>query len=151
MTTTIRTHIDIGAPPGDVAAVILDASKAVLWTADLERFEVVTGTPGLVGSKARLHYIQNGRRYTMEDELLEVEPNRRYLSRVSGDALVAEVETRLTPSAGGTRVDIRWSGKARPFLLRLLLPFLRGNLARQALGDLVKLKQLVEAPAQDMG
>ncbi|HSB89899.1 MAG TPA: SRPBCC family protein [Anaerolineales bacterium] len=151
MTTTIRTHIDIGAPPGDVAAVILDASKAALWTADLERFEVVTGTPGLVGSKARLHYIQNGRRYTMEDELLEVEPNRRYLSRVSGDALVAEVETRLTPSAGGTRVDVRWSGKARPFMLRLMLPFLRGAIARQALGDLVKLKQIVEAPGEKAG
>ena len=144
MKTIVRAEIQIDRPPEDVTRVLLDPANAMRWTADLERFEVVAGKPGEVGSLARLHYRQNGRPYVMEDTLLEAEPNRRYLSRVSGDALIATVETTLVPTNGGTRVAIRWTGRGRALPLRLLLPFMRGVIARQTSTDLRKLKDLVE-------
>lgn len=138
MKTTVRSAITIARPP-----------EAVLWTSDLERFEVIAGRPGEVGSKARLHYVQDGRPYVMEDELLSAEPNRRYVSRVSGEALTAEVETVLTPCDDGTQVIVRWTGHGKPLLLRLLLPFMRRRIARQAQADLVKLKDVVERKSPD--
>jgi hypothetical protein len=145
MKTTIQASIMIDRSPEVVAEVLLDAEKAVLWTSDLENFEVISRPPGLVGSKARLHYLQGDQRYVMEDELLHVEPNRRYLSKVTGDAIEAEVETVLTPIDKGTRVDVRWSGRGKQLFLRLLLPLMRGSITRQTLKDLEKLKVLVES------
>ena len=144
MKTTVRTSITIARPPEGVTKVLLDAEKAVLWTSDLQRFEVLSKAPGLVGSRARLHYVQGGRPYVMEDELLEVEPNHRYLSRVTGDAIEAEVETLLTPNNGGTRITVRWTGSGKPLIVRLVLPFMRRSIRRQAQTDLMKLKELVE-------
>lgn len=144
MKTTVRADIQIARPPEDVTRVLLDPARAVLWTTDLERFEVVAGGPGEVGSKARLHYRQNGRPYVMEDTLLEAESNRRYLSRVSGEALIATVETTLTPCGDGTRVAIRWTGMGRALPLRLFLPFMRAVIAHQTNTDLRRLKALVE-------
>ena len=143
--TTIKTSIFIARPPEAVTRVILDPDQAVRWTTDLERFEVVSGTAGLPGAMARLHYVQGGRPYVMKDELLEADPGRRYKSRVSGEALVAEVETTLLPEAGGTRLQIRWTGSGRRFPLTLLLPLMRNSIRRQAEADLVKLRAVVEA------
>ena len=143
--TTIKTSIFIAAPPEAVTRVLLDPDQAVRWTTDLERFEVVSGTAGQPGAVARLHYVQNGRPYVMQDELVEADPGRRYKSRVSGEALVAEVETTLLPEAGGTRLQIRWTGSGRRFPLTLLLPLMRNSIRRQAEADLVKLRAVVEA------
>jgi hypothetical protein len=143
--TTVRSQIFIARPPEEVVQVILDPAKAVLWTSNLERFEVINGNPGEVGSVAHLHYVENGRSYVMKDELIAADPNRRYVSRVSSDALTAEIESVLSPSEGGTRLAIRWTGEGRMPLLRLLLPFMRAAVARQAAADLRKLRDLVES------
>lgn len=142
---TSRSSITIARRPEDIVRIFLDPEKAPLWNTGLERFEVLSETPGLVGSKARLHFVQGGRRYVMEDELLEVEPERRYLSRVSGDMLEAEIETLLVPTDSGTLVTVRWAGSGKKPLLRLLLPLMRRSLARQILADLAKLKKLTES------
>ncbi len=145
--TTFETSIFIAAPPEAVTRVILDPELAVRWTTDLERFEVLSGKPGEPGALARLHYLQGGRPYVMQDELLEVDPDRRYRSRVSGEWVVAEVVTTLVPDEGGTRLVICWAGSGRRFPLSLLLPLMRRSVVRQAEADLGKLKSLVESEA----
>ena len=147
ITTTIKASIFIARLPEAVTRVILDPELAVHWTTDLERFEVVTGNAGEPGAVARLHYLQNGRPYVMQDELLEVDPNRRYRSRVSGEALTAEIETTLSAEGRGTRVAIRWTGSGRRFPFSLMLPLMRRSIVRQAEVDLGKLKSLVEGGA----
>jgi hypothetical protein len=144
MKTTVHSSITILRQPEELARIFLDPDKALLWNTGLEKFEVLSRTPGLVGSKARLHFAQGARRYLMEDELLEVEPERRYLSRVSGDLLEAEVETTLTPVEGGTAAAVRWTGSGRGPLLRLALPLMRRSLSRQIRADLAKLNNLAE-------
>ena len=145
MGVTVDVTIRMECPVEAVMAILLDADSAPLWTTDLERMEVVRGTPFGAGSKAHMHYLQQGRRYVMEDELLEVVPNRYFKSHVSGEALSAIVETSLTPVEGATEVAIRWTGTGGPFVMRLLLPLLRRSIKKQALADLRKLKALAES------
>ena len=145
MTTAVRSSITVARSPERIAAIMLDPDRAPLWNKGLERFEVLTQAPGLVGSRARLHYAQGRRRHVMEDELLEVTPNRRFLSRVSGKLLEAHVETLLEPAGDGTRVSIHWTGRGRSRLIQAVLALTRRSLARQIHADLEALKRVAEA------
>jgi len=139
-----KISIIINQSPDIVTKAFLNPGNITFYTKDLEKFEVVREIPGQVGSVARLHYLQNGRRYVMEDKLLAVNPGKQYVSEVSGDALVAQVETTFTPLGSGTEMAVSWAGKPKLFLLKLLFPFLRGKMVRQAIAELGMFKKLVE-------
>jgi hypothetical protein len=131
--------------PGDVVVkALLEPSNQPYWTSYLERFETISGNPGEVGSVARLHYMQKGRSYIMEDRLIHCEPGKKYISEVSGDAIQARVEIILQAAENGTDLSINWSGRGKTWITRLLLPLLRKKLIKHARSDLERFRDLVE-------
>ncbi len=142
---TIKRDLDT------VLKALLNPENMVHWTSHLERFEVVEGNPGKVGSIARLHYNQRGRTYIMEDKLIFCEPGKKYIAEVSGNGLRAQVETLLNAENGNTRIQLTWTGKAGNFLLNLLLFLMRGKIIGLAQKDLDTFKYLVETRGAKFG
>lgn len=140
---TTSVHID--RPPDLVNRAYTDPENMPYWTKHLQKFEVVRGNLNEAGAIARLHFNKNGRHYIMEDELLETEPGRRYRSRVSGQGLVAEVETLLEETGNGTQITLKWEGRGKSFPLNLMLHLLRGRIKREAISELIEFKNLVES------
>lgn len=144
---TVETIID--EPRDIVARALTDNRNAPYWQTGLEEFEVIKGGPDEVGSIGLLHYRRRGKPYVMEDRLLSCEPGRKYVSEVSGDALVARVETTLEPLGDKTRITMKWEGKARVLPLKILFPFIGGRMAGQARKELDTLKRLIETRGAD--
>ena len=119
------------------------------WTANLEKFEVIKGGPNEIGSIVHLHYLQNDSRYVMEDKLLYCEPGKKYISRVSGDQLIAVVETSLRSLGDKTEMSLKWFGKGKKFILKLLLPLIRNKIAKRSKKELEIFKGLVETRGSD--
>lgn len=143
---SVDVTMRIRVPPEAVTRVLLDPEKAPQWTAGLERLEVVSGNPGEVGCVGRAHYLEGGRRYAFEDVLEKVTPNRRYVARVSGGGIVANVETTLDPIGHGeTLLTLRWKGRGTALLTRIVLPLMKGRIARRAHADLCSLRDLAES------
>jgi len=138
------TSIHINKPPDIVNQAYTDPENMTHWTKYLERFEVVKGNSIEAGALARLHFKKKDRTYIMEDELLETEPGKRYKSRVSGQGIIAEVETQIEPIDNGTLITLRWTGRGKVALTDLLLYLLRGKIKREASSELLEFKTLVE-------
>ena len=138
ISTTINQPIDI------VIKALMNPDNFPYWTTYLEKFEVIKGKPGEAGSIGHLHYSQKGRSYVMEDKLIYCEPGKKYVSRVSGDVIIADVETTFHSSGNVIEMNISWSGKGKIFFLKLLLPLLRGKLIKQSKSELETFKKLVE-------
>ena len=144
----MEEFVDVAASPEAVSDVLLDIEAAPLWTSGLERMELVDGVPGLVGCRGIAHYVEGGRRYQVEDLLIEAVPGDRFKSRIRGGGLRATVETRLEPVAGGTRVTVRWSGRGNNPITWVMLPLLRRKIAERCRADLEALGNLVESRAR---
>jgi len=134
----------INAPVDVVVKALGNPENHTYWTTDLERFESVKGGPEEVGSVALLHYVQKGRQYTMEDKLIYCDPGEKYISQVTGDTILAEVETILSPLDNNTEVNLKWSGRGKTCLLKVLLPLFRRKVKELAKRDLEKFRVLVE-------
>jgi hypothetical protein len=144
---TIEVSVCIAAPAAAIEAVLLDAELAPRWTSGLERLELVDGCTGAAGSVGHAHYREGGRYYVLTDVLEEVEPGRRYLSRVTGGGIAVRVETILEPvSDDDTQMTLRWSGRGTNPVTFMVLPFMRGRIRERALADLESLKSLIETP-----
>ena len=134
----------INKPVEIVVDALMNPNNFVHWQTDLVKFEVIERTPGEVGSIAHLHYSQKGRSYILEDKMIYCEPGKKYVSEISGDALSAKVETTLQPVGEKTKINLRWSGKGRVFLLKLLLPLMKGKMIKQSKNELDTFKHLIE-------
>lgn len=142
--TKFEVSTTINKPSDIVAKSLNNQDNFTYWQTDLEKFEVVKGGPNQVGSIGRLHYRQKGQSYIMEDKLIYCEPGKKYISEVTGDALFAKVETTLKSQGDKTEMTIKWEGKAKILLLKLLFPFIRRKMVNQAKKELDTFKQLVE-------
>lgn len=114
----------INAPTDVVARAMENAENAPLWQTDLERFEVVSGGDGLVGAIGRLHYNQKGRKYVMEDRMLESENGR-------------------------TKMAMKWEGSTKMLALKIVFLFIRSRMVRQAQRELDTFARLVETRGSD--
>jgi hypothetical protein len=139
----------INQPVSIITQALSNPKNHVYWTTNLERFEVIKGGADEVGSIAHLHYLENGHRHVMEDKLLYCDPANKYVSEVSGDALTARVETTLYSLDNKTEMVLKLSGKGKILFLKLLLPFLRGKIIKNAKKELEKFKKLVEERGAD--
>ena len=105
---------------------------------------MVKGSSTQAGALARLHFKKKDRSYIMEDELLETEPGKRYRSRVTGQGIIAEVETLFEQIDKGTLITLKWTGRSKAVPFNLLLYLLRGRIRKEATSELIEFKNLVE-------
>ena len=145
----VETLVLIRQTPQIIEAAFLNPENAIYWTSDLEHFEVISRTPNLVGSVAHLHYKQGERRYILKDVMEDYVPEKYFKSRVTGGGLTAQIETWLQDQNGSTEVKMRWAGKGTTFLMRLLLPFIKGSIRKGMIFELETFQDLVEKYGDD--
>lgn len=140
----VTESIHVSSPPEDVWAVVSDLDTHTRWRPALVEFRQVSDGPLAVGSRIREVLRWRGRRIDLEDVVTAFEPGRRFALRGGWKAAEFELDLRLDPEAGGTRVTMDWPLRPKSLLLRLAAPFIGGAMRRATREELELLKALVE-------
>jgi len=106
--------------------------------------EIVKGEFGKVGAKCHLHYLEKGRAYILEDEMLDYEEGKKIQSHISGQGLDIILETIFDSFQDTTQISMNWKGTSKSLLARIILKLMRGKITKQAESELITFKNLVE-------
>jgi uncharacterized membrane protein len=134
----------IARPVDIVWKAFINPDNMFHWTKYLEKVEVVKGKFGEIGALSRLHYLEKGRAYILEDRLLDYEEGKRILSEVSGNGMKILLETSLDPLDNTTKVSMQWNGTGNSIFMRIMLWLMQKKISKQALNELLHFKSLVE-------
>ncbi len=148
MPVDVLTEITIDRPLDLVASYAGDPSNAPAWYVNIESVEWETPPPAQAGSKVAFVARFMGRRLAYTYELVEFVANERLVMRTAQGPF--PMETTYTWSAtddGKTRMTLRNRGEPAGFS-KLMAPFMATAMRRANRKDLVKLRSILEAPAQ---
>lgn len=141
----VTESIRVERPPEDVWAVVSDLGTHTRWRPALVEFRQVSDGPLAVGSRIHEVLRWRRRRIELEDVVTALEPGRRFALRGGWKAAEFELDLRLEPEDGGTRVTMDWPLRPKSLLLRLAAPFIGGAMRRATREELGLLKALVES------
>jgi hypothetical protein len=147
MTLDVTATLDIDASPAAVADVQFDPARDPDWIGGIDRVELVTPPPFAQGSQVRRIGGFLGRRIVWLMRVESYEPGRFVAMHALESPFPMDVDYRLEPLGDGsrTRASIRIRGEGRG-MYGLPGPLLGPMVRRSVLGDLKRLRALVESP-----
>ncbi len=146
MPVDVRTAIEIGRPPADVAAFAGNPENATAWYANIKSVEQKTPPPLAVGSQVAFVAQFLGRRLSYTYEIVVLEPGSLLVMRTADGPFPMETTYRWTEAEGGTRMELWNRGEPEGFS-RFAAPLMARAIRRANNKDLRRLKQLLEASA----
>lgn len=142
---TYNTQIEIPRSVKEVYAVISDYKKAPQWITGLKQIDILSGTPGREGAKSKYTFEERGKEVIFYEKMVEVQPESYFIYRLQSDAVNMEAKTALEPRNGHTVVKMNNKVQGNSFLMKLVLPFMKGMMKKRQLQDLQQLKALLES------
>lgn len=138
-------EVEIDKPLKEVYAAFNNPDNMPRWLTGLQRVVQVRGERGQVGSVSKQIYLERGRTVEMIETITAHEPERFFEGTLEAPGMKCDL--RVDFSDRGDKTLLRFGGdfQACTFLMRILMPFMKGSIQRRQCGDMETFKELVEA------
>ena len=140
-----QSTVIINKPIREVWAFFKDPDNLKLWLGGFQRFEQVSGTPGTVGAKAKHYFIERGKELVLDEEIIEVIPEKKFLGTL-GSPMMVNTVTNYFNDLGNNQTEYSLSSDTqfKGFLWKQIGPLMKGEFKKRQENDLQKLKQVLE-------
>jgi ligand-binding SRPBCC domain-containing protein len=144
MASIIKVTTTINAPVEIVWDKLMDPENLKHWVTGFQSVEHLTGNIGEAGSTSKLRFMERGKEVEILETVLSCKPCQQYTSSMEHSSFTAESDFRLV--SFGHRTDLVQTVNFRPksFLMKLLLPIVKGAMKKRNLNELSRLKDFIE-------
>jgi uncharacterized protein YndB with AHSA1/START domain len=137
------SEVTIDRPPRVVYEALLDPERYAQWTPMADMAFDDDG-PRRVGQRGHFRMTGGPIKGPLEMEIVELEPDRKVSFRVRHPSLDWVAVNTIRPDGEGSRLTYAGELSLRG-ALRLMEPFMRGEVQRGEAGEATKLKALLES------
>jgi len=143
----VEHSVVINRPIEEVFAFVSDIEKMTQWIGDAQEVKNISAGPLGVGTTFTIVGGFLGRRFELNQEVTEYEPNRKLGWKSTSGPVPSEFEGTFESVAGGTKFNFILVGEVGGFF-KIAEPLLRRMLRRQYETNAANLKDLLEAQAE---
>lgn len=115
------------------------------WKDGFESYRAIKGRNRGKGSTATHVYRDRAGKLEVYEEVLDIIPDKSFKSRLSHKNMDTIQELRFLDQGGSTKVITETHVKLKPAIFNLFSFFMKGQMQKQQLADLRRLKHLLEA------
>jgi uncharacterized protein YndB with AHSA1/START domain len=141
-----QSTVIINRPIKEVWEFFKDPNNLKLWLGGFQRYEQVSGTPGTVGAKAKHYFIERGKELVLDEEIIEVIPEKKFLGTL-GSSMMVNTVTNYFNDLGNNKTEYSLSSDTqfKGFFWKQVGPLMKGEFKKRQENDLQKLKQVLES------
>ena len=141
-----QSTVIIDRPIKEVWEFFKDPNNLKLWLGGFQRYEQVSGTPGTVGAKAKHYFIDRGKELVLDEEIIEVIPEKKFLGTL-GSSMMVNTVTNYFNDLGNNKTEYSLSSDTqfKGFFWKQVGPLMKGEFKKRQENDLQKLKQVLES------
>ncbi len=115
------------------------------WIDGFQAYKSTKGRNRGLGSEAVHIYQDSAGKLEVREEVLEINPEKNFKSRLTHKNMDTTLEFRFLDQGGSTKVVTDTYVKLKPAVFNLFSIFMKGQMKKQQMGDLRRLKNVVEA------
>ena len=140
-----QSTVIIDRPIKEVWEFFKDPNNLKLWLGGFQRYEQVSGTPGTVGAKAKHYFIERGKELVLDEEIIEVIPEKKFLGTL-GSPMMVNIVTNYFNDLGNNQTEYSLSSDTqfKGFFWKQVGSLMKGEFKKRQENDLRKLKQVLE-------
>jgi uncharacterized protein YndB with AHSA1/START domain len=141
-----QSTVIINRPIKKIWEFFKDPNNLKLWLGGFQRYEQVSGTPGTVGAKAKHYFIERGKELVLDEEIIEVIPEKKFLG-ILGSPMMVNTVTNYFNDFGNDQTEYSLSSDTqfKGFFWKQVGPLMKGEFKKRQENDLQKLKRVLES------
>ena len=140
-----ETKIIINKPVKEVWNFFQDPANLKLWLGGFQKAEHISGEPGTVGAKAKHYFLERGKDLVMDEEILEIIPEKKLVGTLGSSMMLNTVTNSFTDLGNGqTEYSISSDTQFKGFLWKQIGPLMKGEFKKRQEKDMQTLKEVLE-------
>ncbi|HEY5774300.1 MAG TPA: SRPBCC family protein [Chitinophagaceae bacterium] len=144
MSNLTKVTITINQPVEKVWELFMNPDNLKNWLTGFVSVEPISGNTGEPGSVSKLKFMERGKLVEVTETVMAAMPNQQYSFEMEHEAFHAKTDVRLV--SFGTRTEFIQTVEFFPkgFMMKLMMPIVKGAMKKQMLNELNNLKNFIE-------
>lgn len=144
MATVIKTAVTVNKQVEEVWQAFMNPANLPHWLTGFVSVTPISGQPGMPGSKNKIVLKERGREMVAEETVQEITSPKHFRCTIASTQMNSENDFRFVSFGHYTEIIQTVQLHPNGFMMKLLLPFVKGTAQKTMTNDLMKLKIFIE-------